>query len=123
MATKQPARRERRRGPRTRLYGFSALNVTAEVSVIVRDVGPESFAVESPIPFDIGTELEFQFSSYGLNANVAGVVRRCEKFVNDQGSPRYVIGLAAAYRSPADRTVMSGCVGALKSASAVRALR
>jgi hypothetical protein len=97
--------------------------VTANAPVVVRDVGPESFAVESPIPFNIGTELEFQFNSSGLKANVTGVVRRCEKFVSDQGVPGYIIGLAAAYRSPTDRMVMTKCIDAMRSAATVRTVR
>ena len=118
-----PARRERRRSRRTRLYGFSAINATAGVQVVVRDVGVDSFAVESPVPSDVGTSQEFLFTNYGLTTTVTGVVRRCERFAQESSGPRYIVGFTALYKTAADHTVVAGCVDVLNGSTAARAQR
>jgi hypothetical protein len=95
------------------------VNITAGTPVLVRDVGPESFAVESPVACDVGSRQEFEFSSYGLTTTVVGIVKRCDRFAGE----RYVIGCAALYRTATDRSVVAGCVDVLGGASAVRSQR
>lgn len=99
------------------------MNITAGVPVLVRDVGPESFAVESPVPCEVGSRQEFEFSSYGLTTALAGIVKRCERFAAERGAARYVIGYSAIYRTSIDRSVVAGCVDVLRGTSAVRSQR
>ncbi len=72
--------------------------------MVIRDVGLESFSVESPVPIQPGTEHQFQFTSHGLTATITGSVRRCERFSVGKG-PRFIVGLDSAYKTLANRNV------------------
>jgi hypothetical protein len=62
-AGRKPAH-EQRRHPRIRigssLYGYG---VEGDVSVTIRDVSQGGFALESPVPFAVGAEQTFLFTS------------------------------------------------------------
>ena len=105
------------------LFGLSAINLTADgAPVVVRDVGPDSFALESSTPLEMNSEHQFEFKSYGLTSKLTAVVRRCEK-VATLGGTRFIVGFTTTYRTPTDRAAITGCVDVLNSSSAVRSQR
>jgi hypothetical protein len=124
MSKRAPGRRERRAGRRARLFGLVIRHLTADVPVVVRDVGVESFAIESSAPLALNSEQRFEFSAYGLTATVLGIVRRCDRCPPAAGGARrYIVGLTTTFATPADRAALSGCLNVLGRSESVRSQR
>ena len=125
MSTRKPILRERRRGDRSRVSRDVPMREGGDgVQVTLREIGPLSFAIESPVPFRVGTTHEFLVGTAGSDhITITGLTKRCVKAIGASGDPRYSVGLAIVDRTPSDRARRASFIHALIAAGAVRSQR
>ena len=88
---------ERRRAPRVEVLGQLHGSIVAlRMSVVVRDIGPGGFSIETPLPFPKHSAQQFRFSTPDGEKDVLlnGQSVHCLRVSPGNDRPRYLTGFS-----------------------------
>lgn len=111
MTSTRPGK-ERRQAQRVRLVqGLTGTEESTGAQVRLSDMSRDAFALESSLPFSVGSVLEFTFDTTGGAPLILhGKVRRCERSGSGTRAGKFLAGFSFAWKTPSDRAAAQAVI-------------